>query len=100
MDIHRKLKINWWLWMALSIPPIVYSWARTRDVKGWMVSDWGYLMSYLHQTGYSVTHDIWSLFVETLIWSAVPALLIGWTAQYLIMLAWQAWRERRDRALT
>jgi len=86
--------------MALSIPSIVYSWARTRDVKGWMVSDWGYLMSYLHQTDYRVTDDIWSFFVETLIWSVVPALLIGWIAQYLIMLAWETWRERRDKALT
>jgi hypothetical protein len=95
MNIHRKLKINWWLWMILSLPSIVYSWLRPRDVKGWMISDWGYLIHYLQQTGYTVTHDIWNFFAETLFWSAVPALLLGWIAQYLIMLAWEAWRARR-----
>lgn len=95
MNIHRKLKINWWLWMILSLPPIAYSWLRPRDVKGWVISDWGYLIHHLQQTGYTVTHDIWNFFAETLFWSAVPALLVGWIAQYLIMLAWEAWGARR-----
>jgi|GEM_PF-2682196 len=94
MNLHFKLKINYWLWMALSIPPILYCWVRIRDVKGWMISDWGYLIFYLERTGYRVTHDIWSFFVETLVWSVVPPLLFGWIAQYLIVLAWTAWHER------
>jgi hypothetical protein len=92
MNFHRKLRINWWLWALLSIPPIVYSWIRPRDVKGQMISDWGYLMEYLRRTGYTVTQDIWNLFAETFFWSAVPAFLIGWIAQYLIVWAWESWR--------
>jgi hypothetical protein len=98
LNLSHKLKINWWLWMALSIPPIVYSWLRPRDVKGSMVSDWAYLMDYLHQTGYSVTHDIWNFFGETFFWSAVPALLVGWILQYVITLAWEGWRAKTRRA--
>ena len=84
--------------MAISVPPIVYSWLKPRDVKGWMISDLGYLMHYLHQTGYTVTHDIWNFLVETLIWSVLPPLLIGWIAQYLLVLAWETWRDRTRRA--
>lgn len=98
MNTCRKPKINWWLWMALSIPPIIYSWVTPRDVKGWMISDWGYLMHCLHRTGYTVTHDIWSFFVETSIWSVLPPLVVGCIAQYLVVLAWEAWRDRRRRA--
>jgi hypothetical protein len=83
--------------MPLSIPPIVYSWARQRDVKGCMISDWGYLMDYLHKTGYTVTHDIWNFLAETLFWSVVPALLAGWILQYLITLVWEARRSRLCR---
>ncbi len=100
MNFRRRLEINWWLWMALSIPPIVYSWARPRDVKGWMISDWGYLMHSLHDTGYAVTRDIWNFFAETLFWSVVPALLAGWILQYLITLTWEAWRARTHRVET
>jgi hypothetical protein len=100
MKICRKLKTNWWLWMSFSIPPIVYSWVRLRDVKGAMISYWGYLSDYLHRTGYNVTQEIWSIFVETLIWSALPPLLIGWIAQYLIMLVREEWRDRVRRVAT
>lgn len=96
MNMHRNLKINGPLWLLLSIPSIVYSWLRPRDVKGWVVSDWGYLISCLRETGYTLTHDILSFFTETLFWSAVPALLLGWIAQYLIVLAWETWRAGRQ----
>ncbi len=97
MNLRRKLRINWWLWMVLSMPPIVYSWVRPRDVKGWTISDWGYLTHYLHQTSFRVTSDIWNFFVETLFWSAVPALMLGWIAQYLLVLAWESWRRSGQR---
>jgi hypothetical protein len=101
MNLQRNLKINWWLWMMLSVPPIIYSWLRPREVKGWMISDWGYLMHFLHRTGYTVTGDIWRFFIETLVWSAVPALFLGWIGQYLITLAWDAWRHpKRAEAAT
>ncbi len=86
--------------MTLSIPLIVHSWARPREVKGWVISDWGYLMDYLHKTGFTVTHDIWNFFIETLLWSAVPALLVGWLLQYIIVIAWETWRGKTHRAGT
>ena len=100
MNFRRELKINWWLWMTLSIPPALYSWLKPHDVKGWTISDWGYLTQYLRQTGYTVTHDFWNFFVETLLWNILPALLLGWVAQYLIILVWEAWRTKPHRAST
>ena len=97
MKLYNKLNINWSLWMGLSIPLIIYNWTHLRDVKGWMVSDWGYLSDFLHRTGYTVTHDIWDYFAETFFWDAVPALIVGFILHYLIMLFWQAWRIKKAK---
>ena len=56
-------------------------------------------MNYLRLTGYTVTYDIWNFFAETFFWSAVPALVVGWIAQYLIMLAWESWRAKQSTRL-
>jgi hypothetical protein len=98
MNVHRKLKINWWLWACFSIPPIIYSWLKPHEVKGNTQSDWGYLTSYLQQSDYVINHDIWHFFIETLIWSAGPALLLGWIAQYFIILTWNISQQRRGKA--
>ena len=101
MELHRSLdkvrclRINWWLWLLLSTPPVVYSWLRPEEVKGEMWSEWEYLVSYLQREGYKVTAGIWRYFIETFIWSVVPPVVVGWLAQYFIMLAWEAWRQRR-----
>lgn len=95
MNLRMKLKINWWLWASLSISLVVFSWIRPREIKGAIWSDWNYLIHYLHQTNYVITHDISDFLLETVFWSVVPAFLIGWIAQYLIVLTWQArsrWR--------
>jgi hypothetical protein len=94
MNFRRKLKINWLLWGCISIPIFVVSWLQPHDVKGTAYSDIGYLVSWLKQTNWQVNHGIWNFFLETMLWSAGPALLVGWLIQYFIVWVWDVWRER------
>jgi len=81
--------------MLLSVPPTVCNWLCPHDVKGWMISDWGYLIYLMRRAGFAVTADIRDFFTETLFWNSVPAFLFGLIAQYFIMLGWEKWRTNR-----
>jgi hypothetical protein len=83
MNLQSKLKINWWLWILLSVPWCIYNWLELKEGKGAVLSDWSYLTSYLKQTNYTVTHDIWNFFSESFIWNCLPPLIFGWVAQYI-----------------
>jgi hypothetical protein len=92
MSIHRTLKICWWLWALLSLPPIGYClFKRYENKAGDVHSDWSDLWYYFHQ-------GIWSHFGywrEIVFWSIFVPLILGWVAQYILVLAWRAWQERR-----
>jgi hypothetical protein len=94
MHVRDPLKINWWLWGSITLPISILKWLRPHDVKGATYSDWTYLTSYLRQTHLHVNHDIWSFFVESMLWNVGPALLAGWLLQYFIVLAWERWHEK------
>lgn len=94
MNLRRKLKINWCLWFIISLPPLVLTWVRPYDLKGWTVSDFGYLADCLRRSGYTISHDIAGTLWETFVLRALIFLFFGWIAQYLVVLAWQACRGR------
>lgn len=85
--------------MFFSIPPIVYSWVHPYENKGEVHSHWDYLFGWLRETGYVITKEKWEYFFETMFWSAGPSLVLGWVAQYLVVLAWEAWRQRTRRGV-
>ncbi len=92
MDIHRRLKICWWLWALLSLPPICYSlFKRDEDKAGVIHSNWSDLLYFFHL-------GIWGHFVswsEIVFWSIFVPLMLGWVAQYMLAIAWRVWREER-----
>ena len=96
MNLQSKLKINWWLWILLSVPWCLYNWLKPEEVKGAIYSDWSYLMDYLKQTHYAVTHDIWKFFGESFVWNCPPPLIIGWLAQYFLVMVWKKWHEKKQ----
>jgi hypothetical protein len=94
MSLFCELKAKWWLWGCLSIPPFAFYWLRPREIKGNTWSHWSYLRDYLHHTAYTINHDIWSFFLETLLWSVVVSLLCGLVAHYCVIVVWRAWKRR------
>jgi hypothetical protein len=75
---NRDLKINWWLWATLSGPPMAYLLShRWLDKAGDVHSNW----SVLWDDGFRYTWEIW---VPNILFP----LVLGWLAQYLLVLAW------------
>src|ERR1035438_68196 len=93
MNMHRKLKINWWTWMAISIPAILCCLfiPRLVDKAGDYRSDWSYLIYYLSVGDWNQ----WQFLREILFWSIFVPLLLGWIAQYFVSMAWAAWQVSR-----
>jgi len=89
MKLHRKLKINWWLWACLSAPSVAYSLLRPHEDKaGQANSDFDRLVYYF-------THDLWGYSREVLVWDVALPLILGWIGQYFLVMAWDAWSSKR-----
>ena len=86
MSLHSKLRVNWWVWMAIVVPWVLYLLLRRyEDKAGDIWSDWSWMM-------YNASHRQWSYCREVLLWDVLPPLVISWIAQFFIVMAWQRWR--------
>jgi hypothetical protein len=91
---NRDLKINWWLWAGLSLPPIIYLlFHQQQDKAGGFHSEWSVLVDYATNKEYKFWYS-WEIWVPHILFP----LVLGWVAQYFLMLAWNYRRRRRVSA--
>jgi hypothetical protein len=87
--VQAKLKITWWVWAAIAVPwMLLLLFKQHEDKAGDVWSDWSWFVAHARQAQ-------WSYCREVLVWDVLVPLVLGWVAQYLIVLAWQRWRNGR-----
>jgi hypothetical protein len=87
MNLHGKLRTNWWLWAGIALPWSFFLLFRhVQDKAGGVWSDWSWLV-------YNAKHEQWSYCREVLVWDLLPPLVAAWVAQYLVALAWHNFRR-------
>lgn len=94
LNLRRQLKINWLVLSCISLPIIATNWFWPGDVKGATYSDFTFLLWLFKRGDYHLTKDVREFFSECMVWNVGPPLLAGWILQYLVVLAWEAWRNR------
>jgi hypothetical protein len=88
MNAKRVLTINWGLWACFSLPPIIYFlFHREQDKAGDRYSGWAILAMYANSND-------WLYSWEVLLPRIVFPIVIGWVAQYLLVIAWNYWRRK------
>ena len=98
MNLRKVMRIDWRLFFCLSFPPFIYQWLVPREVKGNNWSYLSYVWIWLKETNFSFHHDILEYLFYRLVETALPTILIGWIAQYFVVLAWEFYRERSAAA--
>jgi hypothetical protein len=93
MNFRYVLKVNWWLWACFSFPPIIYFLFHTeQDKAGRFYSGWTTLLEY-------ATKSDWPYSWEVLVPRVLFPLVIGWVAQYFLVMAWNYWNRSRKHIL-
>lgn len=86
MNLHTKLRINGWLWAGIAIPWSLFLLLRQFvDKAGHIWSDWSWFV-------YNAKLGQWSYCREVLAWDLLPPMVLGWVAQYLVIMTWHKLR--------
>jgi hypothetical protein len=92
---RRKIDINWWLLVFITILIGVYRLFLPYDHENWNISDWGYLTDWVRH--YHLDPEFWGEVGFAIFLSFGPAFVIGFFTQFLIMFIWQLYRRPNQK---
>ena len=87
-------KVNWWLWLCISLPVGIWLLCLPHDRGAWEVSDWGYLTDWIRH--YRLTREFWRHAFTALVTSFGVSFTGGLIVQYCITAIWQRFKDRRS----